>query len=257
MLIKSPAMPAQVLLKTPTSPAPAWFAQTAAERLVDSGAALEAPVSGTVYGVVLNHCGQIERMAEEMTRAPYQAPPIAPVLYIKPPNTFAPHRAMVVVPAGVEALEVNATLAVVMGRTVARIGEAKALEAVLGYTVAIDVCIPHASLYRPAIRQRCRDGFLPIGPWVTERAAVANPDALEIAVAVNGAEKSRFSTADLVRPVARLIADIADFSTLFAGDVILVGLHPDGARAKAGDTVTAEIAGVGRLQCMLRSEAAQ
>ena len=96
-------------------------------------------------------------MAEAMTRPPYQAPAKAPVLYIKPPNTWRPHRGVAPVPAEVDELEVNANLAVVMGRSIGRAGEAEAMDAVLGYTIAIDVCIPHASLYRPAIRQRCRD----------------------------------------------------------------------------------------------------
>jgi 5-oxopent-3-ene-1,2,5-tricarboxylate decarboxylase/2-hydroxyhepta-2,4-diene-1,7-dioate isomerase len=245
-----------VLLKTPSTPAPAWVARAAAERLLAQGAALEPPVSGTVYGAVLNVRGQVEQMAEAMTKPPYLAPAKAPVLYIKPPNTFGPHGGAVPVPEGVEALEVNATLAVVMGRSIGRADEAAAMEAVLGYTVAIDVCIPHASLYRPAIRQRCRDGFLPIGPWVTARAAVADPDGLEVTMSVNGERRSRFSTAELVRPVARLLSEISAFSTLHAGDVVMVGLPPDGPRARAGDTVVAEIPNVGSLRCMLRREGA-
>ncbi|HTI67944.1 MAG TPA: fumarylacetoacetate hydrolase family protein [Caulobacteraceae bacterium] len=245
-----------MLLKTPISPAPAWFDLTAARHLAEAGAPLEPPVSGTVYGTVLNVRSQVEQMAEAMTRPPYQAPAQAPVLYIKPPNTFRPHGGVVPVPVEAEELEVNATLAVVMGRSIGRATEAQVMEAVLGYTVAIDVCIPHASLYRPAIRQRCRDGFLPIGPWIVERAAVADPDALEVTVAVNGQRRSRFSTAELVRPTARLLAEISAFSTLHAGDVVLVGLPPDGPRARAGDTVVAEIPTVGRLQCVLQAEGA-
>ena len=191
-----------------------------------------------------------------MKTGPYGAPARAPVLYIKPPNTFRPHGGVVPVPAEAEELEVNATLAVVMGRSIGRGTEASVMEAVLGYTVAIDVCLPHASLYRPAIRHRCRDGFLPIGPWIAARADVPDPDALEVTVAVNGEARSRFSTAELVRPVARLLAEISAFSTLHAGDVVMVGLPPDGPRARVGDTVVAEIASVGRLACVLRSEAA-
>jgi 5-oxopent-3-ene-1,2,5-tricarboxylate decarboxylase/2-hydroxyhepta-2,4-diene-1,7-dioate isomerase len=161
------------------------------------------------------------------------------------------------VPAQAPALETNATLAVVLGRTASRVAEADALEHVLGYTVAIDVCIPHANLHRPAIRQRCRDGFLPIGPWITPRSAVADPDDLTVTVRVNGEERSRFSTADLVRPVARLIADVSDFMTLFEGDALLVGLPPNGPQARAGDRVEAEIGGVGMLSFTLVEEGAR
>ena len=246
-------MSRMILLKAQSSPA-AWLAWADAERLIASGAALDPPITGTVYGAVLNVRGQVEQMAEAMTKPPYLAPAQAPVLYIKTPNTYRPHRGGVPVPAGTDELEVNATLAVVIGRSIGRASEAAAMEAVLGYTVAIDVCIPHTSLYRPAIRQRCRDGFLPIGPGVAARAAVADPDSLEVKVSVNGELRSRFSTAELVRPVARLLAEISEFSTLHAGDVVLVGLPPDGPRARPGDIVSAEIPTVGRLECVLRPE---
>jgi 5-oxopent-3-ene-1,2,5-tricarboxylate decarboxylase/2-hydroxyhepta-2,4-diene-1,7-dioate isomerase len=245
----------QVLLKTRSAPAPKWTDLADAERLASRPGGLEPPVSGTVYGVVLNVRSQVELYGEALTKPPYQAPPRAPVLYIKTPNTYAPNHAEVAVPAGVDALEVNATLAVVMGRSAGRIDEAEALEAVLGYTVAIDVCIPHESLYRPPIRQRCRDGFLPIGPWITPRDAVANPDALDVVVSVNGETRSRFSTAELVRPVAQLIADVSAFMTFASGDVLLVGLPAPGPQARAGDRVRAEIMGVGALDCRLVAEA--
>ncbi len=210
-------------------------------------------ISGTVYGTILNVRQELEALGDALNQPPYGKPPRAPVLYIKPPNTYAPDGAEVGVPPDVDALEANATLAVVIGTTACRVGEAEALTHVSGYAVAIDVCLPHANLHRPAIRHRCRDGFLPIGP-VAPRAAVGDPDALSIAVSVNGREASRFSTADLVRPVARLIADVSDFMTLFEGDVLLVGLPPNGPQARVGDRVEAQIEGLGRLSCTLVAE---
>ena len=215
---------------------------------------LETPISGTVYGAMFNVRQQVEAMGDELNQPPYGKPPRAPVLYIKPPNTYRPHDGEVPVPASAPILETNATLAVVVGRTATRIPEGQALDHVLGYAVAIDVCIPHANLHRPAIRQRCRDGFLPIGPWITPRSAVPDPDGLEVTVRVNGENRRRFSTSDLVRPVARLLADVTDFMTLYPGDVLLVGLPHNGPQARAGDRVEAEIKGVGLLSCTLVAE---
>ena len=217
---------------------------------------LEPPISGTAYGAMLNVRQQLEALGEALNQPPYARPPEAPVLYIKPPNTYRPHGAETPVPASAPALETNATLAVVIGRAASRVSEGQALDHVLGYTAAIDICIPHANLHRPAIRQRCRDGFLPIGPWITPRADIPDPDALDVIVRINGEERSRFSTSDLVRPVARLIADVTDFMTLFEGDVLLVGLPPDGPQARAGDRVEAEIPGIGVLGCTLVPETA-
>ena len=74
-----------------------------------------------------------------MSAPPYGRPPAAPVLYIKPPNTFLPGGGEVVVPAGVEALEIGATLALVIGRTACRVSEAEAMEHLARFAVAIDV----------------------------------------------------------------------------------------------------------------------
>jgi 5-oxopent-3-ene-1,2,5-tricarboxylate decarboxylase/2-hydroxyhepta-2,4-diene-1,7-dioate isomerase len=247
---------AKVLIRTRTLPAPVWLDREAADRLAGRPDSLAPPIVGSVFGVALNVRSQIEAMTEAFAAAPYKAPPRAPVLYIKPPNTYAAHGAEVLVPPGLSQLEVNATLAVVIDRDTCRVDRAQAMDHVLGYTVAIDVCEPHASLYRPAIRQRCRDGFLPIGPGVIQASAVPDPDDLDITVHINGQERSRFSTAELVRPVAQLIADVSAFMTLSAGDVLLVGLNPDGALAGPGDRVTARIDGVGRLDCVLAIQGA-
>ena len=208
-------------------------------------------ISGTVYGAILNVRQHIDALGEALDQPPYGKPPRAPVLYIKPPNTYAADGAQVAVPSGVEALETSATLAVVIGKTACRVSEFRALDHVAGYAAAIDVCIPHSNLHRPAIRQRCRDGFLPIG----QIAPCPDPNALTITVRVNGRETSRFSTSNLVRPVARLIAEVTDFMTLFEGDVLLVGLPPNGPQAKVGDRVEADISGVGTVSCTLVAEA--
>ena len=51
-----------------------------------------------------------------------------------------------------------------------------------------------------------------------------------------------------MRPVARLIADVTEFMTLFPGDVLTVGVAAGAPRARAGQTVTITIDGVGQLE---------
>jgi 5-oxopent-3-ene-1,2,5-tricarboxylate decarboxylase/2-hydroxyhepta-2,4-diene-1,7-dioate isomerase len=204
----------------------------------------------TAYGVILNVQGGVEALGDAVNAAPYKAPPKAPVLYIKPRNTFLPGGGLVGVPDGVEALEVQPTLGLLFGRTATRVSEAEAMSCVAGFVPAIDVALPHASVYRPAIRQRCRDGFLPLGTPVAPTAGPVN-----IRVRINGADAGGFSTADLVRPLPKLIADITDFMTLSPGDVLLVGLGLGSPQAKVGDQVTAELSGVGVVGISLVPEA--
>jgi 5-oxopent-3-ene-1,2,5-tricarboxylate decarboxylase/2-hydroxyhepta-2,4-diene-1,7-dioate isomerase len=219
------------------------------------GPAFEPPVRGTVYGVLLNHRDALAALGEQVHTAPYNAPPRAPVLYIKPRNTIVGHRVPVVVPADAPELEVGATLGVVVGRTASRVAARDALSHVAGYTVVDDVSVPHASFYRPSLRFRCRDGFCPIGPAVVASALVADPDALAIEVAIDGETVQRSCTAGLVRPVARLIADVTEFMTLFPGDVLTVGVAAGAPRVRGGQRVTITIAGVGTLETPFVAEA--
>jgi 5-oxopent-3-ene-1,2,5-tricarboxylate decarboxylase / 2-hydroxyhepta-2,4-diene-1,7-dioate isomerase len=58
----------------------------------------------------------------------------------------------------------------------------------------------------------------------------------------------RSSTAGLVRPIPRLIADVTEFMTLYPGDVLMVGVAAGAPRARAGQTVVITIQDVGRLE---------
>ena len=214
----------------------------------------DVPVDGTVYGTLLNYQGALAALADAVHNPPYGEPPKAPVLYLKPPNTWIGHGKPIPVPAGVEAVEIGAALGVVIGRTATRVKADEALDYVRGYTILNDVTLPHASVFRPPIRQRCRDGFCPIGPWVIERDAVPQPDRLTIRVFVDGALRAENTTAHLVRPIAQLLADVTEFMTLSPGDVLHVGTPEQAPLARPGERVTIEIETVGWLENHLVSD---
>ena len=214
----------------------------------------ELPPRGTVYGTLLNHHDALQALGEQVHAAPYKAPPKAPVLYIKPRNTVVGCGAPVLVPADAPELEMGATLGVVIGRTACNVSAADALDYVTGYTIVNDISVPHASFYRPSMRFKCRDSFCPIGPVVVPRQSLANPDALEITVAIDGVVVHRCSTAGLIRPVAQLIADVTEFMTLHPGDVLSVGVAACSPRARAGQRVRITIEGIGQLDNTLISE---
>jgi 5-oxopent-3-ene-1,2,5-tricarboxylate decarboxylase/2-hydroxyhepta-2,4-diene-1,7-dioate isomerase len=112
-------------------------------------ARFEPACEGLVYGVVLNDEDSLRTLGAELYEAPSQAPPRAPVLYIKPYNTHAGHGAAVQLPPGADRLDVFGTLGIVFGAQATRVPAARALEAVRGYTVVADLTLPHKSLYRP------------------------------------------------------------------------------------------------------------
>ncbi|CAB3675619.1 fumarylacetoacetate hydrolase family protein [Paraburkholderia rhynchosiae] len=213
----------------------------AAAALLARGIACRAPVRGAVYGTLLNDRAALDALGDAMHAAPYKSPPKAPVLYLKPRNTLAGHRAKVVIPDDTLGAEVGASLGIVIGRTATRVSADHAFDYIAGYTLVADLSVPHASVYRPSVRFRARDGFCVVGPAVVAARHVANPDELAIKVSLNGADAFAASTASSVRNVARLLADVTDFMTLSPGDVITLGVPHGSPVAHIGDEATLAI----------------
>ncbi|MGP9043531.1 fumarylacetoacetate hydrolase family protein [Cytobacillus kochii] len=206
------------------------------------------PVSGTVYGTLLNYKGELEALGSAVCESPYQQPPKAPILYIKPVNTINYHQASIPMPKEEDTLQIGAALAVVIGKKASNVSKEEVQNYILGYTIANDVSIPHSSVYRPAIKEKAQDGFCPIGPWIVDRKELANPDDLDITIHINGELKQQQTTRNLIRPVAELIAEVTSFMTLFEGDTLLVGVPENPPLARNGDVVKITIAGIGSLE---------
>jgi 5-oxopent-3-ene-1,2,5-tricarboxylate decarboxylase/2-hydroxyhepta-2,4-diene-1,7-dioate isomerase len=224
-------------------------------RIDESELDWDVPPIGCVYGAALNVRAVRERLEPTFHHPPHVSPPRAPVLYIKPRNTWRAHRCPVPIPAGADAVEVGATLGVVIGRDATRVSRADAAAVIAGYTIVNDVTLPGAGLFRPPLKAKCRDGFCPLGPWIVPCEAIATPDSLGIRAFVNGELRVESTTAGLHRDVATLIADVTEFMTLRAGDLLAVGVPEDPPLARAGDEMAVEIDGIGRLSNRLEPEA--
>lgn len=174
--------------------------------------------SGHIYGVALNDLQQRDALAQAFEAKPYQAPPLAPVVYMKPRSSLA-CTTIVMPPVG--PLAAAASLAVLVARDASRVSEGEALDCIGAVCLAVDLSLPQESYYRPAIAQKNGDGRLLLG----EMTAPLMPD--EIVTIIDGRVAHGWRLDRLVRPVPRLIADLSDFMTLRAGDVLLVGLPGD------------------------------
>lgn len=203
---------------------------------------------GTVYGTLLNFRREWDLWAPKMSQDPYKAPPQAPVLYVKTANTLAPAGQDLLLQDGVTAVDIGASLGLIIGQQ----GH------VVGAVLLNDWAVPHTSYYRPPVKARCRDGFLALPQHAT---AGALPDwaALEIEVRRNGEPVQRVNLADLVRPLPTLLADVAAFMTLQPGDVLMVGTDclADGTRpqAQAGDRIDLAAPGFASVTTLVRGQA--
>jgi 5-oxopent-3-ene-1,2,5-tricarboxylate decarboxylase/2-hydroxyhepta-2,4-diene-1,7-dioate isomerase len=183
-----------------------------------------------VYGTLLNFRREWDLWAPRMTQDPHKAAPNAPILYVKSANTFSPAGQDLLLQDGVTEVDIGATLGLVIG----------ADAQVAGAVLLCDWSVPHASYYRPPVKFRCRDGFLALPQRVTT-GQVADWAALQIEVRCNGERVQTVDLRELMRDLPTLLADVGEFMTLQAGDVLMVGTDclDDGSRprAKVGDRV--------------------
>ena len=207
---------------------------------------MSIPSLRTVYGTLLNFRAEFDAWAPQMSEPPYKAPPKAPVLYIKPANTWSADGAAISVPRPVPEVEIGATIALVM----------KAPGVVAGYLLMNDLSVPHTSYFRPPVKFKCLDGFLGIGTTLLPASAAIDPARFVLEVRINGALKQTVAFDKLVRNARQLLADVGEFMTLGAGDALMLGLDAGRPRAKAGDRIEIRAAGLGSLSNQLIAEAA-
>ena len=81
-------------------------------RLASTDLQWDVPELGCVYGTALNFRSVRAALESSFNQPPHNAPPQAPVLYIKPRNTWLAHGLAVRLPDDVEAVEVGATLGI-------------------------------------------------------------------------------------------------------------------------------------------------
>jgi 5-oxopent-3-ene-1,2,5-tricarboxylate decarboxylase/2-hydroxyhepta-2,4-diene-1,7-dioate isomerase len=138
-------------------------------------------------------------------------------------------------------------IALVIDKTASRVRPTDALDFVGGLALCNDVSIPYDSHYRPAIKQRCRDGFCPIGPTVP-RPADLDPDRLEVVIEINGAIRSRSTGGDLVRGARQLLTEVSRFITFEPGDWLALGEPHDAPLAGPRGRVRIVVPELGALE---------
>jgi len=189
------------------------------------------------------------------------AVPQRPMVFFKNPAAVIGDNEPIVIPAicreGGPQVDFEGELAVILGRDCRDVPIESALECVGGYAVANDVSArwwQNEGAGGQFSRGKSFDTFCPLSA-VAPASAVADPQALRIQTFVGGECMQDASTASMIFPVARLVAELSRGMTLLAGTVILTG-SPSGvghARKpprylRQGDVVEIRIERVGVLR---------
>jgi 2-keto-4-pentenoate hydratase/2-oxohepta-3-ene-1,7-dioic acid hydratase in catechol pathway len=165
------------------------------------------------------------------------------------------------IPKASDKVDYEAELAFVIGRRCRHVSEAEALSVVAGYMVCDDVTARDWQFRSPTFTLgKSFDTHGPIGPWLTTSDEVPDPHALTLHLTVNGEERQRSSTGDMIYDIRQQIAYLTTVMTLEPGDIISTGT-PSGVGVaagrflKPGDVVRVEVDGLGAIENRFVAEA--
>ncbi|GIG21110.1 hypothetical protein Cch01nite_18340 [Cellulomonas chitinilytica] len=188
---------------------------------------------GKIVAVHLNYVSRADQRGRR---------PAAPSYFLKPSSSVAPSGGTVERPAGTELLAFEGEIALVVGTTARRVALARAWDHVGWVTAANDFGLYdlRAADKGSNVRSKGGDGFTPIGPGLVD-ARTVDPGALRLRTWVNGELRQDDTTAGLLFPLARLVADLSQHLTLEPGDVILAGTPAGSSVVVPGDVVEIEV----------------
>ncbi len=187
-----------------------------------------------------------------------------PFFFLKAPTTsvIGPRDPIVISSAARARYDWEAELAVVIGIKGKNIDPERAGFHAAAYCVCNDLTargyhqrdvVPADAFRYDWFAAKSMEGSLPLGPGLTPAFLVPDPQDLRLRLWVNGELQQDESTADMVCPVAELIAAASEVVTLEPGDVIATGT-PSGVGAgrglylRGGDVVRVTIDGLGTLE---------
>jgi acylpyruvate hydrolase len=210
---------------------------------------LEAPVQNPAKMICVGH-----NYREHILEMGREIPPY-PVIFAKFANTIiGPQDDISLYPIS-DQLDYEAEFAFVIGKQARNVAQQNALDYVAGYTIVNDVT--YRDLQRRTIewlQGKTVEGSAPMGPWLVTKDEITNPAGLEVVLTVNGEERQRSNTKNLVFTVPYLVKFLSGIMTLEPGDVVLTGT-PGGVGVardpqvflREGDVVRIEIDQLGVL----------
>jgi 2-keto-4-pentenoate hydratase/2-oxohepta-3-ene-1,7-dioic acid hydratase in catechol pathway len=168
--------------------------------------------------------------------------PSEPLVFLKPPSALIGAGDTILLPPDSEEVHYEGEIGVLIGKTVAHVGEADALDYVDSIIPVNDVTA--RDLQRKDsqwARAKGFDTFCPIG--TPRPIGEVDLENLSLVTRVNGQEKQRAGIDQMVYSLPFLISYVSRIMTLEPGDLLATGT-PEGVGALAdGDVVEVELTG--------------
>jgi len=180
--------------------------------------------------------------------------PEEPVIFFKATSAICGPNDAVEIPRTSVKTDWEVELGVVIGKSAKYVSVEDALDLVAGYCVVNDLSERDFQLHRSGqwVKGKSCDTFGPLGPWLVTRDEVADPQALDMYLEVNGHRYQDGSTRTMHFDVATVISHLSQFMSLQPGDVISTGTPPGVGMGqvpqtylKPGDKIELGISGLG------------
>ncbi len=179
--------------------------------------------------------------------------PTAPLLFLKPPSAVIAPGVPIVMPMASQRVDFEGEVGVVIGTTLRRATPAQCTAGIRGVVALNDVTARDLQKSDGQwTRGKGFDTFCPIGPL---SAGVPPLDAITVVTRVNGEEKQRASSAEMVFSIPELLSYISHVMTLEPGDVVATGTPSGIAPLQPGDVVEVELVGLSIVRNPVESEA--
>jgi acylpyruvate hydrolase len=187
--------------------------------------------------------------------------PERPVAFLQLPSAFVGHLGNIVWTERTPTLDYEIELAFIIGKRGKYIGRDKATDYIYGFTIYNDISERTLQLdemkHGLLLGGKNMDTFAPMGPWIMTKDEIKDPHNLTLILKVNGEVRQHSNTRNMTFNIFDQIAYWSNVMTLYPGDIFGTGTpsgvalgrrpNPEPYYLKPGDTVEAEIEGLGSL----------
>jgi fumarylpyruvate hydrolase len=174
-----------------------------------------------------------------------------PFFFTKPPDALVTNGADTPYPPATADLHHEIELVAAIGAEGTNISAEDAETLVFGYAVGIDLTRRDIQAVakktgRPWDMAKGFDHSAPIGD-IVPAARIGHPGTAAISLTVNGTPRQSADIADMIWPLAGVIAHLSALVTLKPGDLIFTGTPAGVAAVVRGDRLEGQVAGVGTV----------
>jgi 2-keto-4-pentenoate hydratase/2-oxohepta-3-ene-1,7-dioic acid hydratase in catechol pathway len=171
--------------------------------------------------------------------------PKEPLLFLKPPSSVVHEREAIMLPKASSKVEHEGEIGVIVGKTLSWASEADAARGIRGIIAVNDVTARDLQKTDGQwTRAKGFDTFCPLGE---ESSKLPDLDSLTVITRVNGVERQRGKSTEMVFSIPSLLAYISRIMTLEPGDLVATGTPSGVGPLAPGDLVEVEIPGVSRV----------